>query len=65
MNDRTYYSDEVAGARGNYNWPVTYDVTGGYVGITQKADDGTVKDRVLLSPEQVKALTEFLAQQRR
>lgn len=59
MNDRTYYSDEIAGERGNYKWSVRYDVTdNGYLGITQK--DGTeVKDRVLLSPKQVDELLAF------
>lgn len=63
MNGRTYYSDEIPGARGNYSLSVTYDVTDGYVGITQKDEDGAVKDRVLLSPKQVQELTRFLTRQ--
>jgi hypothetical protein len=59
MKGRTYYSGEIEGARGNYGWPVKYDLTDGYLGISQ-TEDGKVKDRVLLSPKQVKELTEFV-----
>jgi hypothetical protein len=58
MRGRTYYSDVIEGASGNYNWPVTYDMSDGYLGITQ-TEGGKVKDRVLLSPKQVKELIEF------
>jgi hypothetical protein len=63
MSDRTHYSDEIPGARGNYGWSVMYDLTGGYLGITQMTDDGKVKDRVLLSPKQVQEMTRFLTRQ--
>lgn len=52
--DRTYYSDEIKGTRGNHDLPAKFDLTDGYLGITQTGD------RVLLSPKQVKALTEFV-----
>ena len=55
----TYYSEQINGSRGNYNWPVRYDFTDGYLGISQ-TEDGKVKDRVLLSPAQVKELMEFV-----
>jgi hypothetical protein len=58
MKGRTYYSDKVKGARGNYNWLARYDLTDGYLGISQIEGD-KVKDRVLLSPKQVKELIEF------
>lgn len=61
MKGRTYYSDKIEGAPRNYNWPARYDLTDGYVGISQFEDDGNVKDRVLLSPKQVKELAEFVA----
>lgn len=59
MKGRTHYSEEIKGARGNYNFPVRYDLTDGYLGITQK-ESGTVMDRVLLSPRQVEEMTKFL-----
>lgn len=62
QKDRTYYSERIEGARGNYGWGATYDLTKGYLGITQTEGD-KVTDRVLLSPKQVKALTKFLADQ--
>ena len=58
-NGRTTYSEKVKGARGNYNWIVRFDLTNGYLGITQFEGD-TVKVRVLLSPAQVKELLEFI-----
>jgi hypothetical protein len=59
----TTYSDEVPGARGNYGWPATFDLTDGYLGITQFEGD-TVKDRVLLSPRQVAALVAFVSKRK-
>lgn len=58
MKGRTIYSDQIAGARGNYNWPVRFDSTDGHLGITQTEGD-KVKDRVLLSPKQVQELIKF------
>lgn len=59
---RTHYSPDVPGATGNYNWPVRFDRTRGYVGITQwdPKDPNRVTDRILLSPEQQKQLLNFL-----
>lgn len=53
------YSDRIPGTDGNYNWAVRYDKDGGFVGISQTKDDGTI-ERVLLSPRQVKALLKFI-----
>lgn len=64
MKGRTYYSNKIKGARGNYGWPAKYDITGGYLGITQY-EDGKVKDRVLLSPTQLKKLSEFVEKKHR
>lgn len=60
--DATKYSEAVKGDRGNYEWGASFDLTGGYLGITQTEDD-KVKDRVLLSPKQVEELTKFLGDQ--
>ena len=54
----THYSEEIPGARGNYDWSVRFDKTDGYLGILQKKDDGQM-EQVLLSPRQVKALHSF------
>lgn len=54
----TVYSDRIKGAPRNYNWPVRLDITDGYLGITQ-FDGEKVKDRVLLSPAQVRELLKF------
>jgi hypothetical protein len=59
---QTHYSDWIDGARGNYDWPVRYDRTDGYLGISQ-IEGG--KDRVLLSPKQVQELIKFIEQQPR
>lgn len=56
----TTYSESIKGARGNYHWPVRFDNSGGYIGITQ-TEDGKVRDRVLLSPNQVEELIAFVA----
>lgn len=60
----TKYSDTIYGDRGNFEWPSRFDWTGGYLGITQ-TEDGAVKDRVLLSPEQVKELMDFVEKNKR
>lgn len=62
MKGQTHYSDEIPGAKQNYDLSVTFDLTDGFLGISQK-DAGVVKDRVLLSPKQVEELTKFLARQ--
>lgn len=56
----TVYSEYITGERGNYQWSARFDMTGGrFLGITQ-SEDGNVKDRVLLSPKQVKELVDFI-----
>lgn len=60
MTQETDYSEIVDGARGNYGWKARFDVSpNGYVGITQ-FDGDTCKDRVLLSPKQVRTLINFI-----
>ena len=54
------WSKEVAGDDGNYDWPVTFDVTDGYIGITQEHGKERPIERVLLSPAQVRALLAFV-----
>lgn len=56
----TTYSDKIQGNPTNYDWPVSFDKTDGYVGITQLETDGSVKDRVLLSPKQMTELLRFV-----
>lgn len=63
--DETKYSEKITGERRNYNWAVRFDITGnGFVGITQY-DGDTVKDRVLLSPDQVAKLSRFVSSAKR
>lgn len=60
-NGLTTYSEKINGSRGNYGWEVRFDLTDNeYLGITQ-FDGETVKDRVLLSPAQVKELVSFVS----
>lgn len=59
-----HYSEMIKGDRGNHECPARFDLTGGYLGITQ-IGDGQVKDRVLLSPNQVKELTDFIGRKGR
>jgi hypothetical protein len=58
-NSTTTYSEKVKGARGNYGWLARFDLTDGYLGITQFEGE-KVKDRVLLSPAQVQELLNFI-----
>jgi hypothetical protein len=58
-NGRTTYSEKIKGARGNYGWLARFDLTNGYLGITQ-FDGEKVCDRALLSPTQVQELLEFI-----
>ncbi len=53
------YSEKIPGAKGNYGWPVRYDLTDGYLGISQYTGEAPM-DHVLLSPRQVLALVEFV-----
>jgi hypothetical protein len=62
-NGTTTYSEKVKGARGNHGWLARFDLTDGYLGITQ-FDGEMVKDRVLLSPEQVQELLDFIGQKK-
>jgi len=55
----TRYSQRIKGTARNYNWSVSFDDTDGYVGINQLEGE-RVKDRILLSPAQVKAMTKFV-----
>lgn len=55
----TVYSTKVPGARGNYEWPVRFDKSDGYVGINQY-DGDKLTDRVLLSAKQVRELIAFV-----
>lgn len=57
---RTHYSQKIKGNRGNHNFQSRFDMSDGYLGITQW-DGETVTDRVLLSPAQVKELLDFVA----
>ena len=59
----TVYSDVVPGVAGNHDQSVRFDYQDGFVGIV-KFDGGSVTDRVLLSPGQVRALYRFLKDQR-
>lgn len=63
-NTRTRYSEKIKGDRRNYDWLARFDMTGGYLGITQ-LDGETVTDRVLLSPAQVKELLDFVGKRSR
>jgi len=63
----TDYSDRVPGETRNHDHACSFDVTDGFVGITQydTADPTRVTDRVLLSPAQFRALLDFLDTARR
>lgn len=65
MSDRTRtrYSEKVKGDRGNFNWLARFDLSGGYLGITQFEGDA-VTDRVLLSPAQVQQLVDFVSKKK-
>lgn len=60
LRGRTYYSEKIKGTPGNYSWASQFDITDGYLGISQYEGDA-VKDRILLSPNQVKELLDFVA----
>lgn len=57
------YSKEVPGAAGNYLWSMRADRHEGFVGISQRHEDGRI-ERVLLSPAQVRALIRFARAER-
>ncbi len=53
--DETRYSEAIKGDRGNYKWPVRFDINGrGYLGISQ------MNERVLMCPAQVAELVAFI-----
>lgn len=56
----TEYSERIEGDRWNWDKAMRFDVTDGYVGITSFDDDGHVIQRVLLTPQQIKALIRFV-----
>jgi len=56
----TEYSSQIEGTLRNYNWPVRFDHTDGFVGVDQYDEEGHVKSRVLLSPVQVEELIVFV-----
>jgi hypothetical protein len=56
----TKYSDMIPGDSRNYEWAVRFDIHARYLGITQ-FEGASVKERVLLSPDQVAALMRFLS----
>lgn len=58
----TTYSNKIAGEKRNYDLPVRFDLTDGFLGITQFEGD-VVKDRALLSPKQVRELVDFIGSQ--
>ena len=66
VRNRIFYSDEIPGDETNYNWPVRYDLNSGSLGISQAGAIGTngvrvnAIERVLLTPDQVAALLDFL-----
>ena len=59
-NGQTTYGEKIKGTAGNYSWQVRFDLTDGYLGINQY-DGETLKERVLLSPAQVRELVNFAA----
>jgi len=59
----TDYSGRIAGTPQNHGLAVRFDVTDGFVGISQ-FDGKRVADRVLLSPGQMRALFRFLNEAR-
>jgi len=63
-NHLTTYSEKIKGDPGNYGWQVRFDLTDGYLGITQ-FDGEAVKDRVLLSPAQVRHLLAFVTEKKK
>ena len=60
---RTRYSEKIKGNRGNHNFQARFDLSYGYLGITQW-DGESVTDRVLLSPMQVQELLDFVGKKK-
>ena len=57
--DEIKYTDKLKGDKGNYGWVARFDLSNGYLGITEWLDDNKI-ERILLCPAQVEALQEFL-----
>lgn len=55
----TNYSEKIDGEKRNHHKTARFDLTDGFLGITQ-TDSDRVVDRVLLSPHQVKKLLAFV-----
>lgn len=60
---RTHYSEKIEGNRGNHNFQARFDLSDGYLGITQW-DGESLTDRVLLTPKQVQELIEFVGKKK-
>lgn len=56
-------SKKFPGDRGNFDWEAQFDLTDGYLGLTQDQGDPNGLQRVLLSPGQKRALLAFLKEQ--
>ena len=65
MKGITRYSQEVPGDEHNHGFICRFDVTDGYVGISQSDDGKRWSDRVLLSPKQLRALIRFTKPKKR
>jgi hypothetical protein len=59
MKGTTRYSKPHKGDKWNWRRVTQFDVTDGYLGITQ-TENGAVVDRVLLTPSQVTALRDYI-----
>jgi hypothetical protein len=62
MSDQNFtrYSEKIEGDHGNYGWQTRFDISdNGYLGINQY-EAGGLTDRILLSPNQVRELIEFV-----
>ena len=64
MKGISEFSRQIPGTRGNFHWPVRFDILDGYVGISQLHPAGGQWERVLLSPNQVSALAKFLGEKK-
>jgi hypothetical protein len=62
MEGETTYSEKIPGVAANYNWPVQFDTTDGFLRVSQyHADDQENKiEIVLLCPSQIEAMLSFL-----
>ena len=63
MTEKTQYTKQIPGDAGNFGWPVRFDNTRGYVGISQRVGDRI--ERVLLSPGQFAELVAFVTPKRK